>query len=396
MSSISPVGTPSPYSRVLTRTLTSLAHGGIFIFGIVMALVGAIVPALQGRVSITLAEIGTLFLVMNFGMLMASVVVGLVVDRLGLKAPLALGAALVGGGLLVIAAAQAYGSMLAAAICVGFGGGALNAVTNTLVADLHDDEREKAAALNLLGVFFGFGALLMPFSVGALTARFGLAPLLGIGAGLCLAVATVAAALSFPAPKQLQGWPFAHMPRFLKMPMVRALAVLLFFESGNEFLLGGYISTFLTRELDVALGEASYLLAAFWGAIMLARFVLSRAGRGARAETIVLVGSSVAALGALIIAFAPSAAVAAFGILVTGLALAGIFPSVLAFAGARFSAHSGTVFGILFAIALCGGMTIPWAAGWLAQATGVRWVFVFAAANFAAVGGFMSAARRVP
>src|SRR5512144_989826 len=123
MSSISPGQPRLPQSRALARTLTSLAHGGIFIFGIVMALVGAIVPALQGRVSITLAEIGTLFLVMNFGMLMASGVVGLVVDRLGLKAPLALGAALVGGGLLVIAAAQAYGSMLAAVICVGFGGG---------------------------------------------------------------------------------------------------------------------------------------------------------------------------------------------------------------------------------------------------------------------------------
>ncbi|MGE5813413.1 MAG: MFS transporter [Acidobacteriota bacterium] len=389
MSSITPGWQRLPQSRALARTLTSLAHGGIFIFGVVMALVGAIVPALHGRVSITLGEIGTLFLVMNFGMLMASLVAGLVVDRVGLKAPLALGAALVGCGLLIIASAQTFVSMLVAVICVGFGGGALNAVTNTLVADLHEDEKGKAAALNMLGVFFGFGALLMPFSVGMLTARFGISPLLVAGAVLCLAVASVATGLAFPAPKQLQGWPLAKMPRFLRMPTVRALAFLLFFESGNEFMLGGYISTFLTRELHLTLPRASYTLAAFWGAIMIARFVLSRTLQRGDARTIVLAGAVGSAVGALIISFAPSGTLATLGIVLTGLALAGVFPSVLGFAGARFSEHSGTVFGILFTIALCGGMTIPWAAGWLAEAFGLRWVFVFAAVNFAAVGGLM-------
>jgi fucose permease len=381
-----------PFSPVPVRALTSLAHGGIFIFGIVMALVGAIVPAMTGRVSITLGQIGTLFLVMNFGMLMASLVVGLVVDRVGLKVPLAAGAALVGVGLVVIAAAHTYGSMLVAVIGVGFGGGALNAVTNTLVADLHEAEK-KVAALNLLGVFFGFGALLMPFAVGALTSRVGVSPLLVVGAVLCLGIAGTSAALSFPVPKQLQGWPLANMPRFIRMPTVRSLALVLFLESGNEFLLGGYISTFLIRELHVPLAQASYVLAAFWGAIMAARFVLSRRLIRATADVIVVGGAMIAAAGTLVLAFAPSAAIATLGIVLIGLALAGVFPSVLGFAGSRFSEHSGTVFGILFTVALCGGMTIPWIAGWLAQEMGVRSAFVFTAANFAAVSAFMWAAR---
>lgn len=376
------------------RPLTRLAHGGIFIFGIVMALVGAIVPALSERVPMTLGDIGTLFLVMNFGMLVASLVIGLVTDRGGLKLPLAVGAALVGAGLLIIAAADRYVSMLWAVACLGLGGGALNAGTNTLVADLHDDVNRKAAALNLLGVFFGFGALLMPFSVGALTARFGVPPLLITGAVLCLVVALAAAALRFPAPKQHQGWPLANMPRFLRMPVIRALALLLFFESGNEFLLGGYISTFLTRDLNVTLAHASYWLAGFWGAIMLARVGLSRALLRVSAETIVLSGALLSVVGSLLIAAAPTAAVGGFGILLTGFALAGVFPSVLGFTGARFSEHSGTVFGILFTIALGGGMTIPWAAGLVAEATGLRWVFVFAAANFIAVAGLIVGVRR--
>jgi fucose permease len=57
---------------------------------------------------------------------------------------------------------------------------------------------------------------------------------------------------------------------------------------------------------------------------------------------------------------------------VTGAALAGIFPAVLGIAGARFPAHSGTVFGILFTMALCGGMTLPWLTGQAAAAWGLR------------------------
>jgi fucose permease len=343
----------------------------------------------------TLGRIGTLFLVMNFAMLVASLVIGLVVDRGGLKVPLAVSAALVAAGLLIIASADHYGSLLSAAACLGFGGGGLNAGTNTLVADLHDDAGQKAAALNLLGVFFGFGALVMPFGVGALTSRFGVPPLLVAAAVLCLGIALFALSLYFPPPKLQQGWPLLNMPRFARMPVVRVVALLLFFESGNEFLLGGYISTFLTRELEAPLAQASYWLAGFWAAIMLGRFVLSRALLRANGHHIVLACALFAVAGSTIVAGASTPAAAGVGAVLTGLALAGIFPSVLGSAGARFSEHSGTVFGILFTVALCGGMIIPWTAGLLAEARGVSSVFVLAAFNFAAVAALSVVARRL-
>jgi fucose permease len=70
---------------------------------------------------------------------------------------------------------------------------------------------------------------------------------------------------------------------------------------------------------------------------------------------------------------------------ITGLSLSGIFPTLLGIAGAEFREHSGTVFGILFTVALTGGMLVPWVAGMLAEAAGVRWVFLMASANFAAI-----------
>lgn len=376
------------------RGLTPLAHAGIFAFGIVAALVGAVVPALSGPLSITLGDVGTLFLVMNFAMLAASLVLGLVVDRFGLKVPIVAGAALVAGGLALIAGAGRAADLLPAVACLGFGGGCLNGATNTLVADLHDDEKRKAAALNLLGVFFGFGALGLPFSLGALTESLGLAGLLYVAAALCLAVTVAAVALPFPAPKQRQGWPLAQMPRFARTPLVWVLGFLLFFQSGNEFLLGGYIATFLTRELSVPVGAASYVLAGYWAAMMTARMGLSRLLLHVSAPAVVLGSAGVSAIGALVIGAAGTPAVAAAGAVLTGLALGGIFPTVLGLASARFHEHSGTVFGILFTIALSGGMLVPWLSGHLAAAAGLRWVFVLAAVNFAAVAALSVAAQR--
>jgi FHS family glucose/mannose:H+ symporter-like MFS transporter len=378
-----------------TGALSAVAQAGMFVFGIVMALIGAVVPTLSERLSFTLGDIGTLFFFMNFAMLTASLVLGLIVDRFGLRLPLAGGAWLVGIGVWLVGTASGYTQLLPAVACLGFGGGALNGAANTLVADLHEDPGRKGSALNQLGVFFGFGALALPFSLGALTSTLGLSGLLYGAAALCGVVGAVAAGLRFPAPKQTQGWPIAQMPTLVRMPVVMALAALLFFQSGNEFMLGGYLATFLTRELAAAPGVASYCLAGFWASIMIARIALSRFLPRMSPPVVVLASALLSAVGTLVIAGAQRLPLALAGTLLAGLALGGIFPTVLSLAGARFPDRSGTVFGVLFTIALAGGMTMPWLSGQLADGAGLRWVFVLAAANFVAVAALSVVARRV-
>ena len=99
--------------------------------------------------------------------------------------------------------------------------------------------------------------------------------------------------------------------------------------------------------------------------------------------------------GALVTAVAAGPVFATLGILLTGFSLAGIYPAALGIAGARFETHSGTVFGILFAVALSGGMSLPWAAGRIGGGAGLSWVFVLVAGCFAAILLLIRAARRV-
>jgi MFS family permease len=99
-------------------------------------------------------------------MLAASFPAGRWMDARGVRLPLALGAAAVAGALGLFDTAQGYGWLLAASALLGAGGAAVNAGSNTLVALLSAGERGKAGALNLLGVFFGIGALLVPLGLG--------------------------------------------------------------------------------------------------------------------------------------------------------------------------------------------------------------------------------------
>jgi fucose permease len=366
----------------------------MFIFGIVMALLGAIMPSLSARLHFEAADIGALFLAMNGAMLASSLVLGLVMDRFGMKLPLAAGPLLVAATLLMITGAATFSSLLPALVLLGIGGAALNGATNTLTADLHTDARRKSAALNRLGVFFGFGALFLPFVMGALLAWYSLQTILGATAALCVAAGVSAALLRFPAPKQRNALPVAAMPAFLRSPLVLIFALLLFLESGVEFALGGFISMYLTRDMAIAsVSKASWILAGYWASIMTSRAVLSRISLGIDPYRILLLCACGACAGAVLAGVAPAPSMAALAIVLCGCSLAGIYPTALGIAGDRFQSHSGTVFGILFTVALAGGMLLPWAAGQIGSAVGLRWAFGMIAAAFAAIAGLSHAAR---
>src|SRR5579885_3671920 len=68
-----------------------------------------------------------------------------------------------------------------------------------------------------------------------------------------------------------------------------------------------------------------------------------------------------------------------------GRGVASIYPTTLGLAGTRFEEYSGTVFGILFAVALVGGMSLPWALGQIGAARGLRTALALPVAAFLAI-----------
>jgi fucose permease len=357
----------------------------MFLFGVAAALLGATLPLLSGRLQIGLGRVGTLFLVMNACMLASSFALGALQDRFGMKPPLVAGPLVVAAALLVVAGAESYAQLLIAVALLGVGGSALNGASNALVADLYEDPAAKSAALNRVGLFFGFGALFIPFLIGLLLRAAGLGGILVGGAALCVLVAAANALPAYPPAKQKGGLSLAEAARLARDPLVLLLGLLLFFQSGSEFIVGGYTTTLLTRDIGMTVGAASYALAGYWAALMLTRAFLGRGRSSLTGGRLVRASAAASAVVTALLVTATGSLLAVAMLVLLGVALAGIFPAVLGVAGSRYPAHSGTVFGILFTMALSGGMTLPWVTGQAAAAWGLRPALGLVVLQFVAV-----------
>src|SRR5512135_527162 len=270
----SPSTGPGPAGPSGPARLQFSAWAGMFVFGIVMAILGAILPSLFERIGFGAGAAGNLFLTMNFAMLVATLFFGPVVDRFGFKSILAVAAVLVAVAFLALSRASSYGVVLAAAVVLGLGGGALNGGTNALTSDINEGDK-RASALNVLGIFFGFGALFIPFLIGTMRQALGLGRILALATFLSLVPFVIYVVLRFPRAKHAQGFPIKDAAAIARNPLLWLTGFILFFESANEFTVGGWISSHLERTFGVAASGAALVLAGYWAAIMAGRLVSS-------------------------------------------------------------------------------------------------------------------------
>jgi fucose permease len=363
--------------------LTFSIFAGAFVFGIVMSSLGALLPALFGAIGFEKADAGRLFFVMNLGMLVSSLAFGPFCDRFGFRLTLLVSTLLIAASFSALSASGTYRTVLPLLAVLGLGGGALNGGTNALLNDISPNRR--ASALNLLGIFFGFGALFTPFFTGSLLETMGLPLILRGLAVLTLAPFALFLLVRFPRAKHQGGFSWPECRKALQSPLLLLFGLLLFCESGNEFTMGGWMTTYLGERLGVTPRFAAYTLAGYWTAIMLGRFAVSRLGSKVSSSLLVILSATLALLASTGLILSGSAGAAALCAGLVGLGFAAIFPTTLAQAGTAFADYSGTAFSIIFAMALSGGMTAPWLVGRIAQIHGVGTGFWVTVASCAAI-----------
>jgi MFS transporter, FHS family, glucose/mannose:H+ symporter len=356
------------------RALFACACLGMLTFGIVLTTLGAVLPTVIERFGIDKAQAGSLFLLMTFGILAGSLVFGPMVDRYGYKGMLLLATALIVIGLEGIAYASSLSLLRLAIIFIGFGGGIVNGGTNALVADISSEG--KGASLNLLGIFFGIGAVGVPFVLATMSGSFSNATLIAAVGSLVLIPFLFIAVTPFPAPKQSQGFPLAAAGRLTRDPLLLLMGFMLFLESGMEITVGGWTSTFVNEELAVKARAGLVILSLYWMGMMLARLALGTIFRNHPPVRVVYICISIGFIGAIVLLMTQSVSVAAVGVFMLGVGFAATFPTVLGFVGERYAELSGTAFSLVIAMALCGGMLLPWLAGILGASYGMRGSFV--------------------
>ena len=342
----------------------------MLVFGIVMTILGPILPPLIERFGVDTSEAGSLFFLMGIGILIGSVVFGPVVDRYGYKILLTVCTGLVLVGLEGIAFAPSFSYLFPAVFVLGLGGGVINGGANALVADISTELR--GASLSILGVFFGVGAFGVSLALGFLLDLFSYTSLIAVVGGLVLIPLAFFVLIRFPAPKQEQGFPLKESAGLIKDPVLLLFGLFLFLQSGTEITVGGWTTSFGAEELGLASGRAVFFVATFWLGMMVARIILGMVLRKAAAARVLQICLVVALVGALMMLLAQQLWPVGPGVFMVGAGLAAGFPVILGFVGDRYPRLSGTAFSLVLVIALLGGSIVPYVAGIIGDAFGLR------------------------
>jgi MFS family permease len=354
------------------RRLFVAAAMTMSVFGMLIAMLGTLfgLPAMRERLGIDLAQQGDLFSVLFGGLLVAAAIVGPLLDRFGSKPVMVSATAMVTLGLAAFALAGGFGAAAAAALLLGVGGGWLNTASNALVSDVYPNDRGRM--LNLLGTFFGIGALFVPLVVTLGLDLLSIGGILTVFAVVAGASSVVCAALRFPPPHEGAAFSLSGMLNAARNPGVLLMGVLLLFETGNEAALSGWTSTYV-GVMGWSPRVATLVLFGYWAVAILGRVASARVQAWTGKPRLV-VGSSFLVLAGCIVLLAAASWLPGLvaGALIAALGLSAIFPTMLAIAGDRHHRFAGTVFGLLFTIGNFGSVIFPWAMGHISQAAGVR------------------------
>lgn len=354
------------------RRLFVAAALAMFVFGMMIALLGTLfgLPVMRERLGIDLARQGDLFSVLFVGLLVSTSVVGPTIDRFGSKVVMVSAAVMVTAALFSFALARGFQAAALSALLLGIGGGWLNTVTNALVSDVFPEDRGRM--LNLVGMFFGMGALFVPLVVAVGFDVLSVAGTMAVCAVVAAATAAVSAALPFPPPREAATFSFAGMAGVARDRGILLFAVLLLVEAGNESALSGWTSTYV-GSAGWSPRVATLVLLGYWVVAIGGRALSARAqARIGKERLVVLCGVISMAGCAVLLAAAGWLPGLAAGAWIASVGLSAIFPTVLAMAGDRYHRFAGTMFGFLFTVSNLGNIAFPWALGHISQAFGVR------------------------
>ena len=375
------------------RSVFAAACVAVLIFGIVLTMLGAVLPSIIERFGIDKAAAGTLFPLLSFGVLAGSLVFGPLVDRYGYRWPLLAAGTVIALALEGIAFAPSMGVLRATVFFIGFGGGVINGAANALVADI-SAEGERGVAISVVGIFFGLGAMGVPFVLSVLLDDFSYTAIVAtVGAAVVAALAFIGVT-RYPAPKQAQGFPIAEGIRLLRDPVLLLFGLVLFLESGVELTVGGWTTTFFSEELGLAGERALVFLSLYWLGMMLARIALVPILRRRRPVPVLLACIGVAVVGAFLMIGSRGVTFAAAGVFLLGVGFSATFPVILGLVGDRYAHLSGTAYSVMFAMALTGGMTLPYFTGVLGARYGLRTSFLIVPAALVGMVALLGVARR--
>jgi FHS family glucose/mannose:H+ symporter-like MFS transporter len=342
-----------------------------FVIGIMVLVLGAIMPYLLRDYQLSYDQGGTLIMLQALGNLIATVMGGIISVYTGRRATLVFGALTIAAGYGGMALVSSPAAIYVLVTVSGLGWGIMNNLTNVVVSE---KTKGDASALNILHMSFGLGALIGPFLV-SLTVAIGLGwrTAMTLVAAFSLILAYVFMRMDLPEPEdshETQEKTTRISFSFLRDVRFYNFMLILFLYVGSESVINGWLTTYI---LDTGIADeyfAQRLLSFTWFAVIAGRLGCAWLSKYSSKEVLLLAGGLGSLLFTVLFLISKSWLMVYIAVLGLGLSFSGIYPNTVA--NAAYLIHgSTTASGIMFSLGGLGASLIPYIVGLRAESSGI-------------------------
>lgn len=349
------------------KKMTSVvAIMSVFTLAVCFIMIGSISEELKVKLAITNTDIGTLMFVMSLTSLIVQLLVGPLVDKFGHKPLAIVGFVVSTVSILLLGRAGSLNVAIGASVLLGIGAICCNTVGNTLLPVVLFDGKEPARASNFGNAFVGLAFVFTPLTVVTLINDMNVSfeTTMTALAMLILVFAVCACMTTFPQVST--GFELRSAVGLLSQPLVLLAAVALVCYIGLEFSMNTWIKP-LMKELYETQGNANAIrnagrvLALFGLSMAVGRFLTSMIKNLSQVGAkLIALNSLIAIVSILLLSKTGGINLAIVGVVVTGLAFAPMFPTIVGVTFSKFAPGVyGSIFGIIFSIGLLGSMILP-------------------------------------
>jgi len=326
--------------------------------GMSMGFLGPSLPALREGLKIDLASAGLFTSGIQFGYGLMGTVGGILSDLYPGERVLAAGCGFLGGSALLFGLWNSFSLNLLLVILMGIGCGLILGSSHAVLVGLHP--RRKGSILNYHHIFSASGSLIGPLVIGFLLSRqekwqYGY-EILGI---FVLALAAFLVFVRAPKGEIRNRVRFRQIGRLARHKNFIFLVFVDFLSMGTQFSVIYLSVTFLKEAKGFSVVAASAILSAFFIFMILGRLVCGWAMvRNLNTRILLILLLSLVAISFL--GWKGDGWISAAGIMLTGLAISGVFPSLVALTGEIFQDLAGTAMGFMVMMSGFGGMFFCW------------------------------------
>jgi FHS family glucose/mannose:H+ symporter-like MFS transporter len=363
----------------MSRTRAILAlHFGAFLWAFASTLLGPALPLITEELHLGYSAGGSVFMLSSAGFLTGSLLVAAASTRFSVRALMITSTGLLLPLLYLTSQVSSLALLLGVVGLTGITGGALCSLVNAGVSDLSTEHR--AAALSLLNVSFGLGALIAPLFAGLVISRTdSWQPMYQLTSALVL-VLLVFSVWWLPRTGQPAAQGGAHQSvrtaLFNRRGVITFATV--FMAAAVEWGFAYWSATYFLDVVGAGKVLAANMAALFWAGMLVGRLAFGGLLRRVDPHRTVTACAAAAIGASILLAVNASVALSVAGALLLGASLAAVIPSLLALAIDAQPQASGAIAGVLMFASGSGSLAAPALVGIIADGLSLAtaiWLF---------------------